>query len=168
MENRIVYKNPRLMDTAEYLFVLKGLTEQGKSVGLLISGNSMSPFLIHQRDQVFFEKPKRKLKRGDIVFYQRENGQYIMHRIYKKDNIGYYMVGDAQQELEGPITENQIFALITKVRRKGKIEESGTFWWDFFEKVWIRILPLRPWLRNGYTLYWKFCKKIKRENRNGE
>lgn len=35
-------------------------------------------------------------------------------------------------------------ALVTAVRRKGKLLQPGSFWWDFFEKVWIRVIPLRP------------------------
>lgn len=161
MENRIACEKKRRVDTAEYLSVLRELTEAGKNVSLTISGNSMSPYLIHERDQVFFEKPKEPLKRGDIVFYQRENGQYIMHRIYKVKESGYYIVGDAQTEVEGPIMENQIFGVVTKVRRKGKLEQPGGFWWDFFEKVWIRWIPLRPVMRGMYTFFWKAFKKGK-------
>ncbi len=161
MENRIACEKKRRVDTAEYLSVLRELTEEGKKVSLTISGNSMSPYLIHERDQVFFEKPKAPLKRGDIVFYQRENGQYIMHRICKVKENGYYIVGDAQTEVEGPIAESQIFGVVTKVRRKGKLEQPGDFWWDFFEKIWIRWIPLRPGLREIYTFFRKVFKKGK-------
>lgn len=159
MESKIVCERRRQMDTTAYLDVLRELTEEGKSVSLVVSGNSMSPYLIHGRDQVFFEKPKESLKRGDIVFYQRENGQYIMHRICKVRQSGYYMVGDAQTEREGPIAENQIFGVVTKVRRKGKLEQSGDFWWDFFEKVWIFCIPIRPLGRKLYTLFKNIYKK---------
>ena len=73
----------RTVDTYEYVSVLKELVEQEKEVSLLIAGNSMSLFLVHQRDTICFRKPDKELRRGDMVFYQRENGQYIMHRIYK-------------------------------------------------------------------------------------
>ena len=64
----------RVVDTREYLDVLRGLTEEGKEVSLLISGSSMAPFLIHARDYVYFRKPDRELKKGDIVFFQRDSG----------------------------------------------------------------------------------------------
>lgn len=133
----------KCVDTREYVSVLKELTEQGKEVSLLISGNSMSPFLIHQRDYIYFKKTDRKLKKGDMVFYQRDSGQYVMHRIWKVKPEGYYIVGDAQIEIEGPVREDQIFARITKVQRKGKWIEPGDFWWEFFEHVWIRMVPVR-------------------------
>jgi len=140
----------REVDTAAYLDVMKELVETGKSVSIIVSGNSMSPFLIHRRDRVFFEKPKRPLKRGDILFYQRDNGRYIMHRLWKVKPEGYYIVGDAQTEIEGPVRPDQVFACITKCERKGRIISNGDFWWEFFEKIWIRIVPLRPLIRGFY------------------
>ena len=58
----------RVVDTREYLDVLRGLTEEGKEVSLLISGSSMAPFLIHARDYVYFRKPDRELKKGGYCF----------------------------------------------------------------------------------------------------
>ncbi len=133
----------RTIDTKEYLSVLKELVEEGQEVHLTISGYSMSPFLIHNRDVVFFQAPHRELRKGDIVFFQRENGQFIMHRIWKIKPDGYYIVGDNQTLIEGPVKRDQIFAIVTKVIRKGKKIQPGDFWWEFFEHVWIRIIPLR-------------------------
>ena len=87
-----------------------------------------------------------------MVFYQRATGQYVMHRICKIKPEGYYMIGDAQKEIEGPLERGQIFALITKVRRKGKWMGPGDFWWDFFEHVWIRIIPIRRFVVKAYSI----------------
>lgn len=109
----------KVVDTREYVGMLKELTEEGREVSMLIAGSSMSPFLIHERDMIYFKKPDRELKKGDMVFFQRRSGQFIMHRIWKVRPEGYYIVGDAQTQIEGPVERDQIFARITKVRRKG-------------------------------------------------
>ena len=140
----------KIVDTKEYVSVLRELTEDGKEVSMLIAGNSMSPFLIHQRNYIFFKKPDRELKKGDMVFYQRDNGQYVMHRICRVKPEGYYIVGDAQTNIEGPVREEQIFAIITKVQRKGKWIQKGDFWWEFFANIWIRVVPLRRWIMLCY------------------
>lgn len=142
----------KLVDTQEYVSVLRELTEQGKEVGMLVSGSSMTPFLIHARDHVCFKKPDRKLRVGDIVFYQRQSGQFVMHRICKVKRDGYYIVGDAQTQIEGPVLRDQIFALITKVERKGKWLKSGDFWWEFFEHIWIRMISIRPLIVKLYSM----------------
>ncbi len=132
----------REMDTREYLAMLKELVDQGRQVNLLISGSSMSPFLIHHRDTIYFQKPDRELKSGDMVFFRRSNGQYVMHRIVKIRPDGFYMLGDAQTEIEGPIDRAQIFGLVTAVKRNGRMLRPGDFWWEFFARVWLRIIPL--------------------------
>lgn len=140
------------VDTREYVSVLRELTEEGKKVSMLIAGSSMVPFLVHERDYIYFEKPDRELRKGDMVFYQRRNGQFVMHRICKVKPDGYYIVGDAQVEIEGPVKREQIFALITEVKRKGKMIGPGDFWWEFFEHVWINIIPMRKRVEKLYGL----------------
>ena len=142
----------REVDTQEYVSILKELVEEGNQVSLLISGSSMAPFLIHHRDTVCFKKPDRALKEGDIVFYRRANGQYVMHRIRRIRQDGYYLIGDAQTQTEGPLKREQIFGLITAVKRKDKLIRPGDFWWEFFARVWLRIIPLRGLIRRLYTV----------------
>ena len=139
------------VDTREYVSALKELVEQGREVSMTISGNSMSPFMVHQRDMILFKQPDRPLKRGDMVFYERPTGQYVMHRICRVTPDGYYIVGDAQWMIEGPVKREQIFAIITKVRRKGTWIGPGNRVWDFFEHVWIHLIPCRRFLVTAYT-----------------
>ena len=132
----------REVDNDQLISMLRSLTEEGKDVSLLISGSSMAPFLVHHRDYILFGKPNRELRKGDMVFFQRTNG--------------YYIVGDAQTDIEGPIKREQIFGLIKKVQRKGKWIDEHNFWWRFFEKIWINVVPLRPYILDivgfGYRL----------------
>ena len=141
----------RELDTAAYVGTLKALVEEGHEVSLLISGSSMAPFLVHHRDTIFFKAPDRELKPGDMVFYQRSRGQYVMHRIRFVKADGYYLIGDGQQITEGPIAREQIFALVTAVKRKGKVIRPGDFWWEFFARVWLHIIPLRGIISRLYA-----------------
>ena len=133
----------RRVDTDVYVSMLRDLVNEGKECRLLISGSSMAPFLVHERDSIIFSKPDRELRRGDMVFYQRDNGQFVMHRILHVKPEGLYIIGDAQTEVEGPVKPEQVFALVTKVNRKGKWVGPGNFWWWFFSTVWLRLFPVR-------------------------
>lgn len=128
------------------------LLEQTQAVPLLVTGGSMNPFLVHGRDTVYLSKVTRPVKRGDILFYQRDNGQYVLHRVCRAEGEKLCLVGDAQTQREPGIRRDQILAVVTAVRRKGKLLEPGSFWWDFFEKVWIRMIPLRPLAVRVYVL----------------
>lgn len=148
----------KVLDTFSYVSVLRELTEEGKMVNLLVAGNSMSPFLIHHRDFIYFEKPKRELKKGDPVFYQRDSGQFVMHRICRVNEDGTYnLIGDNQTVIEPGIRRDQIFALVIMVKRKGKIIKPGDFWWEFFARVWVNVIPLRRGISKAYGIltFWK-------------
>lgn len=110
---------------------------------LVITGNSMSPFLIHGRDTVYLSRLTRSVRRGDMLLYQRENGNYVLHRVFKAAPESLTMIGDAQTILEPGIRRDQVIAIVTRVERKGIPLGPGSFWWGFFEKIWIRIIPLR-------------------------
>ncbi len=145
-------KHIKEVDINEYLPVLIDIVNSGKDVSLLISGNSMSPFLIHHRDSIIISKLDKPFKRGDMVFFQRLTGQYVMHRIHHIDKKGkLYIVGDNQTAIEGPVDSKQVFGIINKVIRKGKVLEKKNFWWFFFEKIWIRVIPLRRMIQRMYT-----------------
>ena len=131
----------------------KLLQEEGvKDLPLTVTGGSMSPFLIHGRDTVYLSRLTRPARRGDVLLYRRDNGAYVLHRVYAVKAEGYTMVGDAQTELEPGIRPDQIIAIVTRATRKGKDLRPGTFWWNFFESAWLRLLPLRKPIHKLYTL----------------
>lgn len=131
------------MDTALYLTALRELAQQGKSVSVTVSGESMRPFLTGGRDRVIFRAPERPLRRGDVVFYTRPNGQFVMHRIAHVNGDGSYdLIGDAQTSLEQHVPATRIFALVTQVIRDGRpLSVHAPVCW-FFRTVWL-CLPLR-------------------------
>lgn len=143
----------RKVENDQFIPMLRELIEEGKTVSLVISGSSMNPFLIHQRDYILIEKPKRPIRKGDMVFYQRENGTFVIHRVHHIDKKGkLFIIGDAQKEMEGPVEPHWVFGLVTKVKRKGKWIEAGDFWWEFFEHVWIHLIPMRRILMKGFRI----------------
>lgn len=141
----------RKVDTALLLEEYRTLLETVDRLPLLISGNSMSPFLVHGRDTVYLTRVNRPLQKGDIVLYRRKNGAYILHRICAVEDDTFSIIGDAQTEIERGITRDQIFAVVCAADRNGKRQAPGCFWWDFFAKFWVRIIPLRPFLVGVYS-----------------
>ena len=138
MERKVKILPPEMLDQ------LLGLLEEAETVPLVISGGSMTPFLVHGRDTVYLSKVKAPLKKGDMILYRRDNGTYILHRICSVDGETYTLVGDAQTRLEPGVRQDQVLAVVSAVCRKGKILRRGSFWWDFFERIWIRMISLRP------------------------
>lgn len=140
----------RVVDTAALLEEYRALVQQVDMVPLVVSGSSMTPFLVHGRDTVYISKVDRPLRRGDMVLYQRAGGAYILHRICRVRDGAFDLVGDAQTAIECGIRQEQIFAVVRAVKRKGRMQQPGCFWWTFFETFWVRVIPLRPALLRAY------------------
>lgn len=156
MEKRIhVWDAHVLME--EYRQLLQD--ERIEALPLVVSGSSMTPFLAPGRDTVFLSRLTEPVKRGQILLYQRDSGAYILHRVWKVRQDSFTMVGDAQTELEPGIRPDQVFAVVKCAKRKGKMQSPGCFWWAFFEKIWIRMVPLRPLVRSVYEAFRRIWKR---------
>lgn len=131
------------VDTREYVAVLKEMMEDGHEVSMTVVGTSMEPFLLHNRDKIYFRKPEGPIKKGDMVFYQRTTGAYVMHRVMKVKKQQYYMAGDHQTFLEGPIAEKQIFAKVVSVERAGAWLTEEDKRWKFYAGWWRRLFWIR-------------------------
>lgn len=133
----------RVVDTQALMEQLPQMLLEAESVPLVISGNSMAPFLVHGRDIVYLSKVTQPLKRGDMILYQRGSGVYVLHRIYRERNGSYDLVGDGQVGLEPGIRREQVFAIVKAVRRNGELLRKGSLCWEFFEHTWLTLLPFR-------------------------
>ena len=78
----------------------------------------MLPLLRNHMDTVFLRKPERKLRRGDVLFYRRSNGAFVLHRVIGVRKDGFVLRGDNQTEKEYGIRSEQVLAMLTAVRRK--------------------------------------------------
>lgn len=141
---------------SDFMPVMASMVKEGQNVPLLVSGHSMMPFLKHGQDTIIVSKPTAPFRRGDMVFYTRKTGQYVMHRIHHIKQGMLYIVGDAHTVIEGPVDPSCVFGVVRKVIRKGKTLTRGSFCWWFFEKVWIRMVPLRPLAFRCYNLLCRF------------
>lgn len=134
----------RLVEPELFMQQLPQLLQEVESVPLIISGNSMAPFLAHGRDTVYLSRLAQMPKRGDMVLYRRDCGQYILHRVYRQREGVYEMIGDGQLVIESGIRADQLIAVVRTVRRKGKLLRKGNFCWEFFARVWLALVPVRP------------------------
>lgn len=127
-----------------------------EALPLQISGNSMSPFLIHGRDTVYLSRLDRPARRGDMLLYRRDSGAYVLHRVHKVTPQGYTMLGDAQLEPEPGIRPEQVIARVSRVVRGGKSLKPGDLQWEFYEK-------LRPRLWLARRLIQKVARHLPRK-----
>ncbi len=83
---------------------------------------------------------------GDIVFCRIPSARgerYILHRISRITDDGFYMIGDAQNVCEGPFPESCVFGVAVSVVRRGKTVTPESLVWKFYSGPWLRHAALR-------------------------
>lgn len=133
-----------VLDTEKYLDAVCRMLEEGReNVPVPIQGVSMRPFL-RNGDFAYLVPLTPKVKKGDILLFQRKNNRYILHRVYKiKKDGSLLLLGDSQLEPE-PVEREQLRAKVAFVRCGGEDCRPGSFRWWFFAGPWRIFAPWRP------------------------
>lgn len=140
---------------------IEKLLREGQSVQFYPIGWSMYPLIVNGRDQVIVvPKGERKLRRGDVMLYRRENSILVLHRIVRVKPEGLYMVGDNQKDIEGPLRPGQMLGVMTHVIRKGRTISVNDLPYRLYSGIWLMLRPVRPALsRFAAALKRPFRKK---------
>lgn len=130
----------------EYVPIIKEVIESGGEFRLYPRGTSMLPVLRQGIDSVILVSTEKNLKKRDIIFYKRPDGQFVLHRIVGISNDGTYILcGDNQTVLEKGVEADMIIASVAAVCRGEKRIEKNAFSRRFYELFWC-IMPLRKLL----------------------
>lgn len=126
------------------------LLKSKKTIQISPQGYSMYPLLVPGRDQVVVAPAdQEEYRRGDVVLYRRDGGILVLHRIWKQRKEGYYMVGDNQKEIEGPLRRDQILGVMVCVIRNGKKIPVENAIYRLLMGVWLWMRPVRPMISHG-------------------
>ena len=120
------------------------LINEGKAVQIKPRGYSMYPLIVPGRDAVIVQKEDlSKLKRGDVALYRRDGSILVIHRICRISEKGYYMVGDNQTEIEGPLRPDQIRGKMVALIRNGKELDVRLLRYRIPCSIWLFMRPVR-------------------------
>ncbi len=123
---------------------IETLLKSGQSVQLFPQGYSMYPLLVPGRDEVILSPlPDRPLRRGEVALYRRDTGILVLHRICRCKEDGYYMVGDNQVQVEGPLRKEQVIGIMSGFVRKGKLFSSDDLLYRILSRIWLVMRPVR-------------------------
>lgn len=115
---------------------------QGGSVSVTVSGYSMHPMLRHRQDTVQLQAAEHYGK-GDLIFYRREDGHFVLHRIVRVVDPGEYVCcGDNQYEPEA-VKAEQVIAKMTCFTRAGKVYPAEHKGYRAYVAAWVWLFPVR-------------------------
>lgn len=138
---KIVYSTDQFTD------LFKDMINDGASVPLGVTGTSMRPFLVQDRDVVWLRACRQDdLKRGSIVLFKRNDGSVVLHRIRKvlKDGT-LFMNGDAQTWCE-KTTASSVLAVVVQIERNSEKIDCSEREFVFKSELWQLAKPVRPLL----------------------
>lgn len=126
---------------------IEGLLAQGIPVQFKPQGYSMYPLFMPGRDEaVVAPADPGRLRRGDVVLYRRDQSILVLHRIWRRKGDGFYLVGDNQREIEGPLRPDQMKGVLVRVIRNGKQFSTENLLYRFLAALWLWLRPARPFL----------------------
>lgn len=120
---------------------------QGGTATLTVTGSSMLPLLRHHRDSVQLQPPPPCLRKGDIILFCRDNGQFVLHRIIKvQDQDGpqsiYICCGDNQWRQE-QVRHEQVKALAGSFSRDGRPCSPDSPGYGLYRWLTLALFPIR-------------------------
>lgn len=126
----------------ELLPLIRERIAEGESVRFPPRGTSMLPMIRQGVDNVVLSPLPEKLKKYDIPFYRRKDGQFVLHRIVKVGET-YTCIGDNQFLLEPGVAYEQMIGVVTAFTRGDRqhsVREPG-YW--LYCRFWHYSRPLR-------------------------
>ena len=119
----------------QYVPLIREVIDSDGEFRLYPRGTSMLPLLRQGVDSVALVKAG-KTKRGDLLFYQRQSGQYVLHRVVSVRRDGtLWFSGDNHMTVEKGIEQGQIIASTTAVFRGEKRKECTAFGMRVYAKM---------------------------------
>lgn len=120
----------------------------GQSVRFSPKGISMLPMLRQGKDNVVLSPVPARLKKYDLPLYQRDNGQYVLHRVIQVGTT-YTCMGDNQFIPEPGLRHDQMIGVVTGFYREEKFHDVQEWGYRLYSRVWYHSRHLRRFWRRA-------------------
>ncbi|MBQ2918674.1 MAG: S24/S26 family peptidase [Bacteroidales bacterium] len=135
-----------IKDTAIIMEEVRKLISEGLTVELTAKGYSMNPFIMHMRDQVVLGPfSDTDIRKGVTVLVKDIKGNYILHRIIRRDGDRITLMGDGNINLTETANVDEIIGVLYSIKRKGRTYSTEGFIWRLYSSIWSALTPLRRW-----------------------
>ena len=124
---------------------IEQLLRDGNIIKIKPQGYSMYPLFVPGRDEALIRQvPTDSLRRGDVILYRRDHSILVLHRICRITPEGFYLAGDNQAEIEGPLRSDQVRGKLIAFVRNGKEIPVTSLGYRLLSSLWLLMFPLRP------------------------
>ena len=138
------------IDKAIMMEEIRTLISEGKTVSLTVKGHSMSPFIVHLRDQLTLGPFKDEdVKPRAVALVRDIHGNHLIHRIIKRKGNKVLLQGDGNVGLQEVAEISDVIALVYSIERKGhsySVFPKPCLIWRIYSRIWLWLTPLRRYL----------------------
>lgn len=137
------------------------LLSEGRKVNILGRGNSMRPYLVHERDKIVLE-PSTSIKVGDVVFASLPNGKQVVHRVVNIALDNVTLMGDSNMSTEACKLSDIHGRAIGFIRKgRNEIERVDSFGYRLYSWLWLNMpLFFRRILLKLHNILFKSVKDL--------
>ena len=130
-------------------------------------GRSMLPLIRQGKDSVLLKKrignTDAPLKKKEIAFYRRDNGQFVLHRVMRIEKDGSYtMCGDNQLYLEKNVRADQVIAYVSGIYKKDRLLPLMSLRYRIYVVAWTW-MPFRHCVKLPVRAIGWIRRKLKRK-----
>jgi len=121
----------RVIPTETYFALVRQMLADNGQARVRVTGDSMRPVFRHLRDSVLLV-PAERIRPGDVVLFDRQNGRYALHRVIGTGKRGFTMMGDNQRHIERNLPYDQVVGVVRALYRDDQYISTETFFWKKF------------------------------------
>lgn len=115
VNSEIQYDNKGLKSSLHQLQFFSELLKDGYDLRLKVTGRSMSPFLESGSYVILSKIPVSRLKVGDIIFCQCDDGSFKLHRLIQVDGDMLITKGDALVACDVPFRKTAYKGKVVRI-----------------------------------------------------
>lgn len=137
---------------SDYEELIREVLASGGEFRLYPHGTSMLPLIRQGKDSVALRALDRPPRKFDILFYQRSDGSYILHRVKEVTSASLTLWGDNQIMLEPGVTEDQIIGYSARIFRDDRELDCQSLTYRAYLWLWQFKVIRKVYLRLAYHL----------------
>ena len=137
---------------SDYDGLIREVLSSGGEFRLYPHGTSMLPLLRQGRDSVSLGRVDTPIRKNDILFYQRPDGSYVLHRVHLVTPAGLTLMGDNQTVPEYGVSPDWVIGRVTRIFRDDKEVICDGFGYRLYRMLW-QFTIVRSLLLKLYHFY---------------
>ena len=121
---------------SDYDGLIREVLASGGQFRLYPHGTSMLPLLRQGRDSVALRRVDSPIRKNDILFYQRPDGSFVLHRVRAATPEGLTLMGDNQTVPERGVSPDWVIGRVTRIFRDDREVICDGFGYRLYLKLW--------------------------------